>query len=242
MSQDDTPHQEDEHEGAENQNQAADSPGPIAISTADPEIVMAVDHPSDWTTNPDSTVRVETTQTHEPSPLYFAVRAPWGSITNAVRACPTRVTIKGGINVIKTAISKFARGAERPMMTPNRPIRKIAATAPQPSLAKSMLMSAAIALLCGFIGAFGYSYMSGSRSDKSGSDKSQSDKSQSKDKSSSKKKSDSDTSSGSGGDESGDELKSKNTKANSIPGSMSASEGDCAHVAGHGSDGARRPS
>jgi hypothetical protein len=93
---------------------------------------------------------------------------------------------------------------------------------PQPSMTKNLLITAGIALLCGFIGALGYSYIFVSISDKSSSDQSQGE-----DKSRSKKESSSEKGSGSGGkEESGRESKSQNRKINSIPGSMSAAEGE----------------
>ena len=42
----------------------------VTVSTSDSVIDSAVEHTSDWKTHPDTTVRVETTQISEPSPLY----------------------------------------------------------------------------------------------------------------------------------------------------------------------------
>src|SRR3954451_1596500 len=67
MAHDDSQEQSGEHQGAD---ESSHDTGPITITTTDAAIEAAVEHPSDWKTHPDSTLRVETTQLHEPSPVY----------------------------------------------------------------------------------------------------------------------------------------------------------------------------
>ena len=91
---------------------------------------------------------------------------------------------------------------------------------PQPSMTKNLLITAGVALLCGVIGAMGYSYFFESKSDKS------SDQSQDKNNSSSKKKSSSKKSGGGSNKESGKESNAQASTSSSIPGFSSAEDAD----------------
>ena len=68
MARDESRQHGDEHSDPDEVRH--DDPGPITITTTDPAIEAAVEHRWDWKQHPDSTVRVETTQVSEPSPLY----------------------------------------------------------------------------------------------------------------------------------------------------------------------------
>ncbi len=86
----------------------------------------------------------------------------------------------------------------------------------QPSMMRTLLVTAGVALLCGVIGAMGYSYFFGSKTDNSSSEQSESKKD-----SSSKKKS-----SGGSNEESGKESNSQTSTSSSTPGFSSAEDAD----------------
>ena len=69
MPPDDPQQQGDEHAGSDHSGDKVAEP--IMVTTTDPAIDDAYEHPSDWKAQPDSTLCVETTQAHEPNPLYI---------------------------------------------------------------------------------------------------------------------------------------------------------------------------
>ena len=140
-----------------------DSHGPITISTTDPVIETASDRPSDWRIHSDSTVRVETTHQSETNPLYFPGIRNARAANDPVERRPT-----GGDSQDKSrrdAATKNDDYGDHPANRPSPPA--------QPSMINHVFMTAGIALVCGVIGAFGYSYFFGSKAKESSSYQSQ---------------------------------------------------------------------
>ena len=159
MANDESEKPSDEHSGSTQSGD--DTASPITITTTDPVIEAASEHPADWKIHPDSTVRVETTQASEPNLLYFPGIKAVQTENAAFKGRPN-----GGDGQIKPRTDASRQ---------DNPDQDHRANPPQPrqsSMTKSLLMSVGVALVCGMIGAFGYLYFFGSKDQKSSSDQS----------------------------------------------------------------------
>ncbi len=198
---DDPPSQGQEHAGSD---QSGTGPAePIMMTTTDPAIDDAFEHPSDWKSQPDSTIRVETTQAPETNPLYIGGVRQVVSTDQAPRqrrqddqGGPSGERGKGGEQGGKNkegeskrkgsdeeghggeAQGKGKRDDQNGSRKSNDDDRDNHGGQPQarnqPSLMKNLLVTAGVAAVCGLLGAMGYSYFFGSDSGKNSSDQSQS--------------------------------------------------------------------
>jgi phage host-nuclease inhibitor protein Gam len=208
MAQDDS-READEPSGSD--DQALESGGPIAIATTDPEVEAAAGQPRGANMDPDSTVAIETTHAHEPSPLYLSgVRAVASHDRGAQEGAdparnPSQQADKGqaerktgGGNPghgtkgqVEPAANRDGQGRDGGNRKggpkdqdqhsddshaddDGRDDRRDQKRSAPPSMMKSLLITAGIALVAGVIGAAGYSYMVGSKSEQSSSDQSDS--------------------------------------------------------------------
>jgi hypothetical protein len=260
-------HDESERQGAdqaESEDSGPDSAGPITITTTDPAIVNAVDHPSDWKIHPDSTICVETTQAYEPNPLYVAgantvvyhdQRSPEQGHSGPAAGSQRGGKGKGRDNGKDQNVRDNNRsnpgqnkGKSEKQQGPSNDngdgddqkdsgddqgrsphdghsrTAEPARDRQQPSMAKSLMVTAGIALVAGALSAFAYSAMMGSKSDSSSSNQSQSKGNSSSQGGSSSKgegptsKKSSNTEKGSGGQEdkeSGQESSTDNSPSSS---------------------------
>jgi hypothetical protein len=196
------------------ENPESDQPGsgisaPIAFTTADPVIEAIVDHQADGKQRPDTTVSVETTQVSEPSPLYVA------GVRTVVIEQPRR---DSGRSSDKKRDRRRDEGDGDGGDEPDHRQDQPQSQQQQPSMMKNLLITAVVALVCGVIGAMGYSYFFGSKSDESSSK----NQSGTRKESSSKKKS----GGGSQEKESGKESNEQASTSSSIPGFSSAEDAD----------------
>ncbi len=251
-----------------------ESGGPHTITTLDPEIQSAVEHPSDWKTHPDTTTRMETTQVSETSPLYLpGVRAvviedrpghrsersrdddssneedgeesgspgPRGKEKDREGGRGNqRDDSGGGKGQDQKGHSKQGNGKHGASQgekkkkndqgrdegddrdEEDREDRSGKPRGKQPSMMKNLMITAGVALLFGVLGAVGYSYFFGSKSNDSSSDQSKS-----KNESGSKNQSKSKQGSGSGSSkESGKESNSQSSNSSAIPGFTSAEDAE----------------
>jgi hypothetical protein len=165
MADDEPRHQDDEPSGSDESRR--DTPGPITIATTDPVIESAVEHQSDWKGHPDTTVRVETTQVSEPSPLSVSgVRTVAAEPQRQGRRRPDerRRPADSGRNQDR---GQRNRGQDQDDRQDRSDRQDRPQQQQQPSMTKNLLITAGVALLCGVIGAMGYSYFSGSKSGES---------------------------------------------------------------------------
>ncbi len=217
-----------------------DSADPMTIATTDPAIEAAAEHPGDWKAHPDRTLRVETTQLGEPQPLYIQ-----GARTVVVEdRPPAREDDRGGGERHEPdekrarpqagerkdrdrgdrdrgdrAERDHDRDRDRHRHHDDRPDRR-----PQPSTMRNLLVTAGVALLCGVIGAVGYSYFFESRDRQSGD----SSRSQGKTASAKPKNASSAGKSGGGGTskDSGQQSNAQASNSSAIPGFTSADDAD----------------
>ncbi|HZW34690.1 MAG TPA: hypothetical protein VFF52_28450 [Isosphaeraceae bacterium] len=205
---------------------------PITITTTDPIIESLVDHQTDWKQHADTTVAVETTQVSEPSLLCVAgVRTvvieepPHDKSGSRGHRDPQQGHGKGGSRDQGGTREPGRRRDQNPQdrsrdedhrdQRQDEPRPK-----PQPSMMKNLLITAAVAVIGGAIGAMGYSYFFGSKSDESSS-------SQSKSGSRSQKEASSKTKSGGGSNkDSGKESNAQASTSSSIPGFSSAEDAE----------------
>lgn len=227
---DERPRAEDSHH---------DSADPIAIDTTDPAIDSAVEHQADWKAHPDTTVRVETTQVGEHSPLYISgVRAvviedapsqghrpdvgrgrdggSQGRRRGDERATDQDRDRERDRDRSRERDDHGERGEEAGESDhDDRPDRS-RSTLPM-SMTKSLMLMAGVALVCGVLGAVGYAYFFGPKDDGSGG-------SQDKNESAKGKQADSAKKSGGGG--SSKPSNAQASTSSSIPGFSSADDAD----------------
>ena len=146
-------HDESQHKG-DGRSQTDESPdeslAPMTIDTADPAVDTAGEHPSDWKLHPDATTRLETTGVGESD-----LRRVSGVRTVVSKPHPQNGEDRGR--------DQEDRGEDRSRREPQK----------QPSMIKSLLITASVALVCGVIGAMGYAHFFGPKSKESSSDQSQ---------------------------------------------------------------------
>lgn len=240
---------DDEPQNRENKHSRVDDPvhdttRPISITTSDPVIGSAVEHQTDWKKYPDSTVRTETTQVSETSPLYLP-----GVRTVVTEDRPRREGGEPGDRGQSDDKEQEDRGKKQNAQgkkrddqsngQPKKPDqeeqdrgdedqrgerddRQDKPRQKQPSMMKNLLITGGVALVFGVLGAMGYSYFFGSKSGGSSSEQSKG-----KSESGSKKESSSKKSSGGGsGKESGKESNAQAATSSSIPGFTSAEDAD----------------
>jgi hypothetical protein len=164
------------HENHESDQPGHDSAGPITIATTDPAIETAVEHPSDWKSHPDATVRVETTQVSEPSPLHVAgarsVAAGGPSRQNQGEKNQGETKNKNKKDNGPGQKRDEPRGQrgdddDRDDRDEDQAGRGPSPRPQQPSTMKHLAVTAGVALLCGVVGAMGYSHFFGPKSDES---------------------------------------------------------------------------
>ena len=132
-------------------------PEPITIDTADPVIDKVVEHPSDRKLHPDATISVETTQVSESDLLAATgVRTVFadqnhGNSQDRPQDQNGRSKNRGG-----------QQDADR--VQDPEDLGEDGSRQQQPSMMKNLLMTASVALVCGVIGAMGYSYFFGPKS------------------------------------------------------------------------------
>ena len=219
MAHDEPRHQDDEPSRSDEPRH--DACGPITIATTDPVIESVVEHRSDWKAHPDTTVRVETTQVSEPSPLYVS------GVRSVVVEEEPRQGRRRSDEATRSGDPGHNRGRRRrdqdgPDKDRRRDDRQDQPRdRQQPSMTKNLLITAGVALVCGVIGAIGYSYVFGSKSDESGQSQDRNEQARSKQASSAKK-------SGGGGSskDSGKESNAQASTSSSIPGFSSAEDAD----------------
>ncbi len=279
MARDESQHHGDDQSGIdESENRGRDSADPITITTSDPAIESSVEHTSDWKIHPDSTLSIQTTQAHEPNPLYVVgVRKvvhedresrPGGQRQDGDKAgdrsnkgnqsqadksgekghsggATDDQKKQGGDQNRKDegdaegkdgsskkgqasgdqkrksentqdggSGQKKDRGQAHDQKKDGDDQRRGQQNQKQPSLMKSLLMTAGIATVCGLVGAFGYSYFAGGGKNSGEQEKGQSD---SKSGSSKSSKSSSGGESQQGSNESGEGQSGAGTKVALIP-------------------------
>jgi hypothetical protein len=149
-------------------NQSGHELGPIAITTIDPAVETAVGHPLDWKTHADGTICVETTHVHESGPLYFLNDAAGDrrGPADGQRKEPGHSSGRGP--------DRQGHRQDGDHQGSGRDDRQgCPAPAQQPSMTKTLLITAGTGLLGGVIGAVGYLYMFAPKSDKSSANHSQ---------------------------------------------------------------------
>ena len=233
-------HDQPQHPGGDDpgpDGPGPDSAGPITITTSDPVIDSVVQHPSDWKDRPESTLRLETTEAGEPGPLY---------------ASGVRTVVINEPNHKRRRSRRDRRGREPDRSRGRDPRREGDAgpddhrdrdraagpddqrdrdradrgdrprEGPRPSMTKTLLITAGVAMLCGVIGAMGYSYFFGSKPESSA------DQSRAGNDRGGKKASGTEKKSGGGSDgkSSGKESNAQASTSSSIPGFSSAEDAD----------------
>ncbi len=208
------PHKDTEHPGREvhesdEPRHGSDSAGPNTVATTDPAIETVARHQGDWKAQPGSTLRVETTQAGEPSPLYAqGVRTvvddqSCGRDQNdddrreRDRDRNDRGEKHSGRQQGEGHGGRNEPSGKHARSQPDEKDRDRGDRAEQdhdhdrgdrpgrqqgPSTMRNLLVTAGVALICGVIGAMGYSYFFESKDDKSG-DSSQEKKASSSSKS-----------------------------------------------------------
>ncbi len=203
MAPDEPHHQEDDTPSSGQSH--SDPEGPIAIKTTDPAIESVAKREAEWKTDVETTARVETAHVGEPSLLSES-----GVRRSVVQDHPHRGggkdegqdqnedpgrRQKGRAGDWRDGNQQNggSQGSERDRdrdqgererdQDASRPRLK------QPSVTKSLMLAAGVAVLGGVIGAAGYSYFFGSKTDKSDQSQSSSESGKGKE-SSSKNKSD----------------------------------------------------
>jgi hypothetical protein len=192
MANDESQQQDDEiSRSDESRHESSD---PIILTTTDPVIESVAEQQLNPRSQPDTNLRVETTQVSEPSPLFVAgVRR----VNDEDPPHQESGHSDGGHGRNGGGQQGRRQGKDRNEAdSKNRDNRQDRSQQQrQPSTWKSLLASAGVALICGVIGAAGYWYFFGSKSDQS-SDQSQGESGSGSKSSSGSKKS-------SGGDEGG---------------------------------------
>ena len=158
-STDETRHQDDKH--SETGEPPHEAPAPITIDTSDPVIDEVVEHPSDRKLEPDATISVETTQVNE-SDLLAATGVRTVFADKKQGNSQHRPQDQNGQSKNRghqeASQQDADRGGDREDRGDDRSRQK------QPSMMKSILITAGVALVCGVIGAMGYSYFFGPKS------------------------------------------------------------------------------
>ncbi len=165
---------ESQHQGDEDSQTGElphEVPAPITIDTADPVIDKVVDHPSDRKLHPDATISVETSQVSKSDLLAATgVRTVFadkkhGNSQDRPQDQNSRSKNRGGQEAPQQDADRRGdqedRGEDRSRQQ-------------QPSMMKSILITAGVALVCGVIGAMSYAYFFGPKSRGPGSEESQS--------------------------------------------------------------------
>ena len=164
-STDESQHQGDEH--SQTGEPPHEAPAPITIDTADPVIDKVVEHPSDRKLHPDATISVETTQVSESDLLAATgVRTVFadkkhGNSQDRPQDQNGRSKNRGGQEAHQQDAD---RGGDQEDRGDDRSRQQ------QPSMMKSILITAGVALVCGVIGAMGYAYFFGPKSKGSSSE------------------------------------------------------------------------
>ncbi len=138
-----------------------EAPARMTIDTTDPVIDEVVEHPADRKLHPDATISVKTTQVSESDLLAAAgVRTVFvdkkrGNSQDPPQDQHGRSKNRGGQEAPQQDAD---RGRDHEDRGDDRSRQK------QPSVTKSLLITAGVALVCGVIGAMGYSYFFGPKS------------------------------------------------------------------------------
>ena len=134
-----------------------EDPAPITIDTADPIIDEVVEHPSDRKLHPDATISVETTQVSE-SDLLAATGARTVFAGKEQGNSRDRPQDKNGQSKNRGGKQDADRVQDKEDLGENESRQQ------RPSMMKNLLITAGVALVCGVIGAMGYSYFLGPKS------------------------------------------------------------------------------
>ena len=209
-------------------------PAPITIDTADPVIDKVVEHPSDRKLHPDATISVETTQVSESDLLaatgvrtVFADKKQ-GNSQDRPQDQTGQTKNRGG---------QQARQHDADRVQDQEDLGEDGSRQQQPSMTKGLLIAAGVALVCGVIGAMGYSYFFGPKSSGPGSEESQGKS----DSSSTKESGPKEKSGGGERKQSGKESNALASTTNSIPGVSSAKDADMLKQLDHPPVAAGRP-
>ena len=213
---------ESQHQGDEDSQTGErpyEAPAPITIDTADPVIDKVVEHPADRKLHPDATISVETTQVSESDLLAATgVRTVFAEKTQG----NSQERPQGQNGRSKNRGGQQARQHDADRVQDQEDLGEDGSRQQQPSMMKNLLITAGVALVCGAIGAMGYSYFFGPKSKGSSSEGSQS-------KSDSSSKKESDPKEKPGGGESKESGKGSNAQAatkSSGPGLSPAKDAD----------------